>query len=51
MPVVTSGMFLLKLLVLFEKSGTVGTVGTVKLNSKSKGLKNVNSNCEMLEQC
>lgn len=48
MPVVTSGMFLLKLLVLFEKSGTVGTV---KLNSKSKGLKNVNSNCEMLEQC
>lgn len=48
MPVVTSGMFLLKLLVLFEKSRTVGTV---KLNSKSKDLKNVNSNCEMLEQC
>jgi len=48
MLVVISGDFLLKLLVSFEKSGTVGTV---RLNSKSKGFRKVNSICEMLEQC
>lgn len=48
MPVVNFfGMFLLKLLVLFER---FGPVGAIKLNSKSKGLKNVNGYCEFLKE-
>lgn len=42
------GMFKHKLLVLFER---FGPVGAVKLNSKSKGLKNVNGYCEFLKEC
>lgn len=42
------GMFKQKLLVLFER---FGPVGAIKLNSKSKGLKNVNGYCEFLKEC
>lgn len=38
---------LTKLLVLFER---FGPVGAIKLNSKSKGLKNVNGYCEFLKE-